>query len=101
MPDRPQIDQDLAERLAAGMFTMTGFDFLSIVYMISAEATTAAVGLRNDDASDQEIIEGVTDAINEWMNVQKDFIFGFENGDRPPAELVREAAERSGYGGSE
>lgn len=93
--ERPQIDQDLAERLAGGWFAMTGFDFLSIVYMVSAEATQAAVGSQRKGADNQELAEAVTDAVNEWMNEQKDFLIGFDTGELPPARAVRQAAEES------
>lgn len=93
--ERPQVEQELAERLATGMLKLTGFDFLSIVYMVSAEATQAAVGLAQKGASSQEIAEGVTDAVNEWMNEQKDFLLGFDTGELPPARAVRQAAEDS------
>lgn len=99
LEERPQVEQELAERLAAGWFAMTGFDFLSIVYMVSAEATKAAIGATGRPMTDDEnqaIVESVTDAVNEWMNVQKDFILGFETDQKPPVRLAREAAQRAG-----
>lgn len=95
MSERPQMEQELAERLATGMFKMTGFDFLSIVYMVSAEATQAAVGAQQRGADNQELAESVTDAVNEWMNEQKDFLLGFDTGELPPAQAIRQAAEES------
>lgn len=99
--ERPQIEQELAERLGRGWFAMNGFDVLSIVYMISAEATQAAIkavydrGGKVSSEDSQYITEAVTDAINEWMNVQKDFILSFDTGELPPARAVRQAAEDS------
>lgn len=93
--ERPQIDRDLAERLGGGWFAMNGFDFLSLVYMISAEATQAALGQGRKDATDQEVVEAVTDAVNEWLNEKKDFILGFDTGEAPPARLAAEAARQA------
>jgi hypothetical protein len=80
--ERPAVDNDLIERLALNMFRMTGTDFLTITYMISAEATKAAIGAKERNATDEEIVAAVTDAVNEWMNVQKDFILGFDRAGR-------------------